>query len=65
MNADGSPSQEYCRYCFQNGEFTTKMGMPEFIEMQVHPSINPIHHFFIINEREQSGFALHQLINQV
>ncbi|PIU77997.1 MAG: transcriptional regulator [Candidatus Moranbacteria bacterium CG_4_10_14_3_um_filter_44_15] len=34
-NADGSPSSEYCRYCFQNGEFTAKMEMPEFIEMQV------------------------------
>jgi ABC-type lipoprotein export system ATPase subunit len=34
-NADGSPSNEYCRYCFQNGEFTAKMEMPEFIEMQV------------------------------
>ncbi|MGQ9623414.1 MAG: zinc ribbon domain-containing protein, partial [Candidatus Caldatribacteriaceae bacterium] len=21
-NADGSPNGEYCRYCFQNGEFT-------------------------------------------
>lgn len=34
-NADGSPSNEYCRYCFQNGEFTAKMEMPEYIGMQI------------------------------
>jgi hypothetical protein len=24
-NADGSPSQEYCRYCFEKGSFTEPM----------------------------------------
>jgi hypothetical protein len=34
-NADGSLSREYCRFCFQNGEFTAKMEMTEYIEMQI------------------------------
>jgi hypothetical protein len=34
-NADGSSSSEYCHYCFQSGEFTTKIEMPEYIEMQI------------------------------
>lgn len=34
-NTDGSPSNEYCRFCFQNGEFTAKMEMPEYIGMQI------------------------------
>ncbi|MFA5926537.1 MAG: zinc ribbon domain-containing protein [Parcubacteria group bacterium] len=38
-NADGSPSQEYCRYCFQNGEFTAKMEMPKYIEMQIRIAV--------------------------
>ena len=41
-NADGSPSNKYCRYCFQNGEFTAKMEMPEFIEMQVKITIEKL-----------------------
>jgi len=41
-NADGSPSNEYCRYCFQNGEFTTKMEMPEYIEMQVKIAVEKL-----------------------
>lgn len=35
INADGSKNGEYCRYCWQEGEFTAKMELPEFIEMQV------------------------------
>jgi hypothetical protein len=34
-NADGSASEEYCRYCFQNGAFTdpniTMEGMIEMV----------------------------------
>jgi len=41
-NADGSPSSEYCRYCFQSGEFTAKMEMPEFIEMQVKIAVEKL-----------------------
>jgi len=40
--ADGSASGEYCRYCFQNGEFTAKMEMPEFIEMQVKIAVEKL-----------------------
>jgi hypothetical protein len=41
-NADGSPSQEYCRFCFQKGEFTAKMEMPEYIEMQIKIAIEKL-----------------------
>jgi hypothetical protein len=34
-NADGSKNNDYCRYCRQNGEFTAKMDLDEFTEMQV------------------------------
>jgi hypothetical protein len=38
-NTDGSPNQEYCCYCFQNGEFTVKIEMPEYIEMQIRIAV--------------------------
>ena len=41
-NADGSPSQEYCCYCFQKGEFTAKMEMPEYIEMQIKIAVEKL-----------------------
>ncbi|MDI6777663.1 MAG: zinc ribbon domain-containing protein [Patescibacteria group bacterium] len=41
-NADGSPSAEYCRYCFQSGEFTAKMEMPEYIEMQIKIAVEKL-----------------------
>lgn len=34
-NADGNPSREYCRHCWQEGKFTADVDLPEFIEMQV------------------------------
>lgn len=34
-NADGSKSEDYCNYCFQNGEFTFQGTMEELIEMCV------------------------------
>ncbi len=34
-NGDGSQSNEYCQHCWQDGEFTAKMDLPEFIDMQV------------------------------
>ena len=42
INADGSPSSEYCCYCFQNGEFTAKMEMPEYIEMQIKIAVEKL-----------------------
>jgi hypothetical protein len=41
-NSDGSPSSEYCRYCFQSGEFTAKMEMPEYIEMQIKIAVEKL-----------------------
>jgi len=41
-NADGSQSDEYCRYCFQNGEFTAKMELPEYIEMQIKIAVEKL-----------------------
>ena len=31
-NADGSRNEEYCRYCFEKGEFTFQGTMEEMIE---------------------------------
>ena len=31
-NADGSRNEEYCKYCFEKGEFTFKGTMEEMIE---------------------------------
>ena len=30
--ADGTPSADYCRYCYQNGAFTGEMTMEEMID---------------------------------
>lgn len=32
-NADGSPSQEYCAYCYENGKFQAECSMEEMIEI--------------------------------
>lgn len=32
-NADGSKNEEYCKYCFENGEFTFHGTMEEMIEI--------------------------------
>ncbi|MCQ2477485.1 MAG: zinc ribbon domain-containing protein [Clostridia bacterium] len=32
-NADGSSSEDYCKYCYTNGEFIDKVSMEEYIEM--------------------------------
>ena len=34
-NADGSINQEYCKYCYENGEFIDKVSMEEYIEMSL------------------------------
>jgi len=34
-NADGSKSGDYCKYCFENGRFTTDCAMDEMIEICV------------------------------
>ena len=32
-NKDGSINQDYCKYCYQDGEFIDKVSMQEYIEM--------------------------------
>lgn len=32
-NADGSVNRDYCRYCYDKGEFIDKVSMEEYIEM--------------------------------
>ena len=32
-NKDGSINEDYCKYCYDNGEFLQKVSMEEFIEM--------------------------------
>ena len=32
-NKDGSINEDYCKYCYQNGEFIDEVSMNEYIEM--------------------------------
>lgn len=32
-NKDGSINNDYCKYCYNNGEFIDKVSMTEYIEM--------------------------------
>lgn len=32
-NSDGSINEDYCKYCYKNGEFIDKVTMEEYIEM--------------------------------
>ena len=41
-NNDGSKSKEYCQFCWQDGEFTAQMELPEFIEMQVKIAVEKL-----------------------
>lgn len=34
-NADGGTSNDYCKYCYENGEFTANCSMDEMIEICV------------------------------
>ena len=34
-NSDGSQSEDYCKYCFENGAFTSNTTMEEMIEVCV------------------------------
>jgi hypothetical protein len=34
-NADGTPNQEYCNYCYQNGVFTNDVTMEEMLEINL------------------------------
>lgn len=32
-NQDGSASLDYCKYCYENGDFIDKVSMQEYIQM--------------------------------
>jgi hypothetical protein len=32
-NKDGSTNEDYCKYCYQDGEFIDKVTMEEYIDM--------------------------------
>lgn len=32
-NKDGNINQDYCKYCYDNGEFIDKVSMEKYIEM--------------------------------
>jgi hypothetical protein len=34
-NDDGTPNQEYCNYCYQNGAFTRDVTMDEMLEINL------------------------------
>ena len=38
-NKDGSKSDEYCSYCYQNGEFTSDVTMEQMVEICIPPTI--------------------------
>ena len=45
-NGDGSKNEDYCKYCFKDGEFTSDMSMEEMMNfcvekmIEVHPEID-------------------------
>ena len=45
-NADGTKNEDYCIYCFKDGEFTSDMTMDEMMKFcidkmcEVHPEFN-------------------------
>ena len=45
-NADGTKNEDYCIYCFKDGEFTSDMSMDEMMNfciekmVEVHPEID-------------------------
>ena len=45
-NTDGSKNEEYCKYCFKDGKFTSDMSMEEMMNFciekmtEVHPDID-------------------------
>ncbi len=45
-NADGSKNEDYCIYCFKDGQFTSDMSMEEMMNfciekmVEIHPEID-------------------------
>lgn len=40
-NADGSVNQEYCKYCYEEGAFTSETTMEQMIDLCVPHMVNP------------------------
>lgn len=38
-NADGSRNEDYCHYCFKDGEFTNDISMEEMIEFCIPKTV--------------------------
>lgn len=55
-NADGSKNDEYCIYCFKDGEFTSDMSMDEMMNfciekmVEVHPEMDKDEAASMMNE---------------
>ena len=55
-NADGSKNEDYCIYCFKDGEFTSDMTMEEMMNfciekmVEVHPEIDKSEASKMMNE---------------
>ena len=55
-NADGSKNDEYCIYCFKDGEFTSDMSMDEMMNfciekmVEIHPEIDKDEATSMVNE---------------
>lgn len=42
-NADGAPNADYCKYCYQNGQFTEpRLSLTEMINISVHHMITEL-----------------------
>ena len=55
-NADGSINEDYCKYCFKDGEFTSDMSMEDMIAfcsekmVEVHPDMDKDEALKMMNE---------------
>ena len=55
-NADGSKNEDYCIYCFKDGEFTSDMSMDEMMNfciekmVEVHPELDKDQASAMMNE---------------
>jgi radical SAM superfamily enzyme len=39
-NKDGSKNEDYCTYCYQNGEFTSQVTMEEMVEICIPHTVD-------------------------
>ncbi len=40
LDSNGAKSADYCKYCYENGEFTFDGGLDEMIEICVEPMVS-------------------------